>query len=155
MKRKNLFPSLAMLTTLFSCTSTPLNSQSLNSDSKLEVMILNQIVWEQLFAQPANNYLVYVYAETCSNCQAIKDEVIAFALEKVVPLFFVDINNPINEIKITHEVESSYGATSCQDVSILGTPTLIEIYQGVLIANVAGTETCLTLLHEKRLNIGK
>lgn len=155
MRVNKLLLTLAMFATLLSCSPSKNTSFSLNTSGEVDILALYQIAWEQLFAQQAENYLVYIYSETCYNCHAIEEEIIAFAFEGITSIFFVDIKNQINHIPITDELESSYGATFYQDVSILGTPTIIEILKGVLIANVAGTETVLALLYEKRLNIGK
>lgn len=146
-----VFP-LFLTVTLLACSPAQAKQSSTTSGSEIDIVNSQQIEWEQLFLLNEDNYLVFVYSETCNNCHEIMDEVVTFALDDILPMYFIDKNNPINEIPVTSNTESSYGATEIEDVSILGVPTLIEIDQGFIACNTAGRDNCLTLLNEKRLN---
>ena len=155
MRLKYIFSLLVTVGILLSSVSCKTTSTSSNKSSAVDVFTLHQVSWEQIFAQQEENYLVYIYGGRCNSCQLITEEVTTFALAGFLPLLFVNSDDPENDIPRTRDAESSYGATSYQDVSILGIPTIIEIFKGVLIAIIAGTEACLTFLYEKRLNISK
>lgn len=148
--KSTMLPVL-MMATLLSCSPGQVGESSTMSQSEIDIVNEQQITWEQLFIPSEDHYLVFFYSHACENCREIKDEVIAFALDDIVPMYFIDIKNSQNDIPITSDVESSYGASEIEEVSILGVPTLIEIYEGYIVCNVAGKDHCLTLLNEKRL----
>lgn len=143
-----------MLFTLLACHPKQSASFSSWSSSEIDVASIYQIAWDNLFKQEEENYLVFVYSEWCDNCHAIWDDVISFVNQKVMAFYFVDQKNTNNDVPINTDVESTYGAKEVGEISILGTPTILEIFEGVLIANVAGKQSCLNLLSEKRVNIG-
>ncbi|NLZ15937.1 MAG: hypothetical protein GXY27_04635 [Erysipelotrichaceae bacterium] len=154
MRTKNFFPTFVMLFTLLACRSPQTSFSNSHYSNEIDVASNYQIAWQDLLKQEEENYLVFVYSEWCNNCHDIWDDVISFVNQKAITLYFVDINRSINNIPISADIESTYGAKEVGEISIMGTPTILEIFNGVLFANVGGKQACLNLLSEKRLNIG-
>ena len=64
----------------------------------------NQINWQDVLSQEDENYFVFVYSETCSNCHDIQEEIINFAIDKVVPTYFVDTKKS-GDVTISKDVD--------------------------------------------------
>lgn len=92
------------------------------------------ITWESLFDINNDWYFVYVFSYTCGHCQNIKNEVIEYSLNHD-NFYFVEYSK---DIPILATVEETINQTEIQYVGILGTPSLLEVYNKVLINNVAG-----------------
>ncbi|MCX5775624.1 MAG: hypothetical protein NTV44_04610 [Firmicutes bacterium] len=95
------------------------------------------IAWEGIFSLKETDYYIYVYFPGCSHCQSLKNDVIDYALsDPQIPLYFVlgskDIPKGTNPDK-------TLGATSLDEVFIVGWPSLIEIKTKVLIKHLIGT----------------
>jgi len=149
---------LSVLSSLFLITlcSCSLSGQSLNNESNhrfedYQIVNDNQINWQDVLMQEESNYFVFVYSETCSNCHDIQEEIVNFAVDKIMPTYFVDTKKS-GDVTISKDVDSSIGASKMDDVSILGTPSVLEVEDKIVIANIAGKENILSLLNEKRAN---
>ena len=101
-----------------------------------------QIKWENIFKIEVENYYVYFYSLSCSNCQEIKNFMIERALERK-DIYFIKSSN---EIPIQNDVKSTIGAQNVVDFAILGYPALIKIEDGKCTKNIAGKSQILTLL---------
>ena len=100
------------------------------------------IEWQDIFEQEDDFYYCYVFSKTCSHCNAIKDYVIDYALRKN-NMYFIEFNK---NIPIMSDISYTIEKTNVEDIGILGTPTLLEIFNGTLIANVAGEKNILQKL---------
>jgi len=115
--------------------SLPTTSELFPHDYK-EVAAFS-IAWEGLFFVAEPDYYVYVYSPGCSHCQAIKDEVIDYALHQPpIPLYFVLADASIPK---GSSPEKNMGATTLEEVVIAGWPSLLEIKTAILIKYLLGT----------------
>ena len=100
------------------------------------------ITWEKAFSIEKPDYFIYCYSPTCSHCAEIKDLMIEAALSRN-DLFFVKSSE---KDKIVLDVSKSIGATTPEQIVILGYPTCIEIRKKILVENKAGKTQIKKLL---------
>lgn len=100
------------------------------------------IVWNDLFNIEKDDYFVYIYSPICGHCNEIKQEVISYSLDHD-NFYYILFNK---DIKITDNLLISIGATNIDDVSIVGTPTLLHIELGVLTENIVGSHAIVETL---------
>ena len=74
-----------------------------------------------------------------------------FAISEILKTYFLDIKKSETKIPIKNEIDETIGMTSIDELFIAGTPTIIEVDEGMVKANVPGKDECLTLLNELRL----
>ena len=148
MTSRLLFVSLTSLAIVASCS--PVSDAAISKSIKAKQEILNtyQIPWLELLNQRENNYLVFVYSETCGYCHDMLDEIIDFALSDILPTYFINTQN--NEVPISSEYVTNISDINA--LSIRGTPTVIEVKEGVVISNNAGLDECLNYLANKRMS---
>ena len=79
-------------------------------------------------------------------------DVLAFSEENIIKTYFSDINATDAKIPINRDISGTLGIDSINDFYIAGTPTIIEVYEGTVTANIPGKDACLTFLNEQRLN---
>ena len=101
------------------------------------------ISWGDIFKIEDPRYYVYFYSETCSHCKNIKNEVIGYSLSNQTPMYFVTFNK---EVVVSHDISNTIGLTSVEGLSILGTPSLLDIESGVIVQNIAGETAILNYL---------
>ena len=135
--------SLLTLTLLSACS----NQLTSNDFTKTvtydyEDFVERTISFDNLFGFELDDYYVYIYSKTCSHCENIKQEVLSFVNDYEC-MYLLPYSK---EIPISEDVETTIGATSIEAVSILGTPTLLEIKDHALIINVAGENKIITTL---------
>ena len=97
-----------------------------------------EIKWSDIFTVEYSHYYVYFYSPFCGHCLSIKNEVIRYSFCGSEKIFFVEASD---EIKIGTNTELTIGATTVEEVWILGYPSLVDIENGVLIMNIAGANT--------------
>ena len=135
---------LFLLITLTSCQETsPLNFCD-TKDHDYDEIAERIITWEAIFSIQKADYYCYIFSTRCSHCNNIKSLVISTALDND-NFFFVLF---ISDIPISSDVSNTIGATSYIDVTVLGTPTLLRIENGMLTMNIAG-ENQITQYLEK------
>ena len=120
-RTKNFFPTFVMLFTLLACRSPQTSFSNSHYSNEIDVASNYQIAWQDLLKQEEENYLVFVYSEWCNNCHDIRDDVISFVNQKAITLYFVDINRSINNIPISEDIESTYGAKEVGEISYWNT----------------------------------
>ena len=141
-----------LLTAMFaSCTPATSEQMSKNAFNEHEIVIIQQIKWSTVLSQKESHYLVFFYSETCAHCHEIMGDVIAFSTAEIVKTYFLDIKQSETKIPIKNEIDETIGATSIDDLFIVGTPTIIEVEEGMVKANVPGKDECLSFLNEQRL----
>lgn len=101
-----------------------------------------QILWENVFKIDKENYLVYFYSTTCSNCSEIKNFIIEKTLERK-DIFLVKSSNLD---RIEKDVQNTIGVGKIGDFAILGYPSLVEIDHGICVKNMAGKTQILSFL---------
>ena len=122
-----------------SVTSSEITSISETIAYDYDVVQEKMIMWNDLFSIEKEKYSKYIYSTRCGHCNEIKQEVISHALNDD-SFYFVEYNQ---NIPITDNVESTIGKSSVEDISILGTPTLLVIENKILIKNIAGAKAIL------------
>ena len=152
MKLRILVCSFISLVLLASCTPNEEDNSSLQSNSNNEIPTLLSINWVDTFKQEEDDYLVFFHSDTCSHCQEIMGDVIAFANSNTKKTYFANIESPEGKMPIVKGSEPLLGIDNISDFYIPGTPTLIEIKEGVVTANNPGKDKCLTFLNQERLN---
>ena len=76
-------------------------------------------------------------------------EIVGFAEQDIVMTYFMDTS--INHVILRKDLEPQIGANSIDDFYIIGTPSIIEIDEGMVVAHLAGLDDCLSYLNEKRI----
>ena len=141
-----------VLTAMFaSCAPAKSEQMSKNAFDEYEILNTQQIKWSTVLSQTETNYLVFFYSETCPHCHEIMGDVIAFSESNIVKTYFLDTKKSETKVPIKNEVDETIGVTEIDDLFIAGTPTIIEVQEGMVKANVPGKDECLTFLNEQRL----
>lgn len=143
-----LFVSLTSLAIVVSCSPTRDITNNKNAIEQQEFIINHQIPWLQALNQEENHYIIFVYSETCGYCHDMMDEIIDFAKSEILPTYFINAQN--YEVPIYREIKESI--TSIDGLGILGTPSILEIENKVVIRNIAGIDKCLEFLIDKRMS---
>ena len=140
------------LTALFSSCS-PVESEQMNKNTSREYIVpLDQkIVWSDCLKQKEDHYLVFFYSDTCAHCHEIMGDVLSFYETNIVTTYFLDIKGSDNIVPISNNIDLTIGADNIDDLFIAGTPTIIEVENWIVKANVPGSDNCLTFLNEQRL----
>ena len=141
-----------LITALFaSCSPVESEQISKNALSEYKVTIDQKISWSEMFQQNEDHYLVFFYSETCTHCHEIMGDVLSFAESNIVKTYFLDIKESEVKVPISNNIDSTIGVNSIDDLFIAGTPTIVEVENLIVKANVAGTDNCLTFLNKQRL----
>ena len=140
------------LTALFSSCS-PVESEQMNKNTSREYNIpLDQkIVWSDCLKQKEDHYLVFFYSDTCAHCHEIMGDVLSFYEANVLPTYFLDIKASDTIVPISNNIDLTIGVDNIDDLFIAGTPTILEVENWIVKANVPGSDNCLTFLNEQRL----
>ncbi len=149
MKLKRCLYYLILPIMLFSCTP---QESSDNSSVNEEIPVDLQIKWTDCLSQEENDYLVFFHSDTCSHCKEIMGDVIAFSSQNIKKVYFSNIVSDGVKMPVEKEKETLTGISNIEEFYIRGTPTLIEVVEGVVTKHVAGKDDCLTFLNDERLN---
>ena len=141
-----------VLTALFaSCSPAESEQMSKNAFSEYEISSDQKITWPDCLNQKEDHYLVFFYSETCTHCHEIMGDVLSFAEEKIVTMYFLDIKASDAKIPISNNIDLTIGVDSVDDLFIAGTPSIVAVDNWIVTSNVAGSDNCLTFLNEQRL----
>ncbi len=147
MTSRLLFVSLTSLAIVVSCSPIRETTNNKNIVEQEEIIKNKEIPWLEALNQKENHYIIFVYSETCGHCHDMMDEIIDFAKSDILVTYF--INTRKNEVPISREIIEN--TTDITELSILGTPTILEIESKTVIKNIAGIDKCLTFLIDKRM----
>ena len=141
-----------VLTALFaSCSPAESEQMSKNTFSEYNVPVNQKIVWSTCLNQKEDHYLVFFYSETCAHCHEIMGDVLSFNDANILPMYFLDTKASDTKIPISSNIDLTIGVDNVDDLFIAGTPTILEVKNHIVIANVPGSDNCLTFLNEQRL----
>ena len=143
--------SLATLTIVSACSPAVDETKLKNRFSEYEIVNNHQIEWSEVLTKKIDNYIVFVYSETCAHCHEMMQEIIDFATDDILPTFFVDTAS--TEVVFTKENEPIIGIDDLTQLAVLGTPSIIEVLDGYVVANIPGLDDCLMYLNENRKQI--
>ena len=141
-----------MLTALFaSCSPVESEQMSKNAFSEYKITIDNKINWADCLDQIESHYLVFCYSETCQHCHQIMGDVISFAEANILKMYFLNTKEQEVKIPLGNDIDLTIGISDVIDLFIAGTPSIIEVKERTVTANIAGKDDCLTFLNEQRL----
>ena len=152
MKTKIGLSPFILLVLLASCSPSASEQSSSNPSSGFDIPAEQEIIWTDCLSQEEENYLVFFYSETCNHCHEIMGDVLAFSEENIIKVYFSDVMKGDPKITISRDIDETLGVTDVSNFFIAGTPTLIEVYEGTVTANVPGKDDCLSFLNEQRIN---
>ena len=147
MRYRFLIAPLAILAVTVSCSPAHETTIKEKTYQDYEIIRSHQIKWSDILDQHENNYIVFIYSETCLYCHEMLDEIVNFANGDLLTTYFV--NGSIEKLIISEDY--GIGITNISDLSIKGTPSIIEVNDKMVVANVPGIDQCLTYLNEKRM----
>ena len=142
-----LIAPLATLAVVVACSPVV---DTTNEEKRYEdctIIQSHQIAWPDVLNQKENNYIVFFYSETCGYCHEMLNEIVDFANSDILETYFVNCSTN----KVTISEDYGIGISNIEELSIKGTPSIIEVFDKVVVANVPGLENCLTYLNEKRI----
>ena len=142
-----LFASLATLAIVMSCSPTRDITNNKSANEQQEYLKLHEISWLETLNQKENHYIIFVYSITCGYCHEMMDEIIDFAKCDILETYFINTEN--SEVPINAETKEYI--TEIEELSIIGTPTILEIENKIVINNIAGIDKCLSFLIDKRM----
>ena len=150
MKFRWQFCLLIVVAMIASCTPEESQSSNKNASEEYGIVTEQEILLADCLSQEEDNYIVFFHSDKCEHCKQIIGDVIEFAASNILKTYFVNIGKSENKIKICQPVDLTIGITDVKDLAIVGTPTIIEVEEGMTIANAPGKESCLTYLNEQR-----
>ena len=148
MTSRLLFVSLTSLAIVVSCSPSRETTNNKNVIEQEEIIKNQSISWFDALNQKENNYIIFVYSETCGYCHDMMDEIIDFAKSEILVTYF--INSQIYKVPISNEIKENIA--DINQLSILGTPTILEIDNKIVVNNIAGIDKCLNFLIDKRMS---
>ncbi len=143
-----LFVSLTSLAIVVSCSPTRDITNNKSAIEQQEIIKNHQIPYLEALNQKENHYIIFVYSETCGYCHDMMGEIIDFAKSEILPTYFINTQN--YEVPIFKEIKENIA--SIDELGILGTPSILEIENKVVIRNIAGIDKCLSFLIDKRMS---
>ena len=143
MKEKLL--TLLLIPLLAGCSSNKVEVDIKDEQIALDYTDFPDLVleWKNLFLPAKSQYFVYIYSISCLHCSHIKKEVLD-TVEANKELFYLMEYN--SDIPTSNNVSETIGKEKVEEISILGTPTLIEITNHSVGLNIAGEKEITTYL---------
>ena len=147
MKFLRFIVSLLSISLITSCTPSEESIPQYKSFKQFQVVVDNSIEWPNILNQEENNYIIFFYSETCAYCHEMQEEVIDFAITCPLKTYFLDAVE--NDVPI--DSDKKIGVSNYEEASINGTPSILEVENATIVANISGIDDCLTYLNEQRL----
>ena len=89
MRYRFLIASLASLAITVSCSPAHVTAIKEKTYQDYEIVQSNQIRWLDILNQQEDNYIVFIYSETCFYCHQMLDEIVDFANGDFLKTYFV------------------------------------------------------------------
>ena len=147
MKFLRFVVSLLSIPLITSCTPTEESIPQNKAFKQFQVVVDNSIKWPDILNQEENKYIIFFYSETCAYCHEMQEEVIDFATTCPLKTYFLDALE--NDVPI--DSDKKIGVSNYEEASINGTPSILEVENATITANISGIDDCLTYLNEQRL----
>ena len=147
MKLSRFIVSVLSIGLITSCSQSENTSESFKAYQEFEVVANNSITWPEILNQEEKSYIVFFYSETCAYCHEMQKEVVDFVITCPLKTYFLNTSEntvPIKEDKVIN-------VKNYEEASITGTPTILEVSDVTITANIAGIDDCLTYLNEQRM----
>ena len=142
---KNKLLIVPILLALTSCTKMVKETSGGDQGRSKEYQDYNDLhlEWKDLFLPAKSLYFVYIYSISCLHCNRIKAAVLD-AVEANKDLFYLIEYS--EEIKTSNNTSDTIGKEKVEEVTIKGTPTLLEISDYHISINIAGENEILGYL---------
>ena len=147
MKFLRFIVSLLSIALITSCTPSEESVPQNKTFKQFKVVVDNSIEWKNILDQEEDNYIIFFYSETCAYCHEIQEEVIDFAITCPLKTYFLDTME--NDVPI--DSDKKIGVSNYEEASINGTPSILEVENATITANISGIDDCLTYLNEQRI----
>ena len=138
---------LLSISLITSCTPTEESAPQYKAFKEFQVVVDNSIKWPDILNQEENKYIIFFYSETCAYCHEMQKEVIDFAITCPLKTYFLDVME--NDVPI--DSDKKIGVSNYEEASINGTPSILEIENATINANISGIDDCLTYINEQRI----
>ena len=143
-----------LLTVVFtSCSPSISGSESKNAIQEYEIVTKQEISLCECLSQEEPDYLVFFHSDTCGHCKEIMEDVIRFAESNIMKMYFLNVGKDENKVGRCSADEITTGIDQVDDLRIVGTPTIMEVEDGITTMNVAGKDDCLKFLNELTANL--
>ena len=136
-----------------SCSPSKSESTSKNAIQEYEIVSKQEINLSECLSQEEEQYLVFFHSDTCGHCKEIMEDVVLFASSNIMKMYFLNVAKTENRIDRCSLDEIEVGVDQVDDLKIVGTPTIMEIENGVTTMNVAGKDDCLKFLNELTVSL--
>ena len=147
MKLSRFIVPILSICALTACSQSENSSESFKPYKDFEVVVNNSITWPEILNQEEKTYIIFFYSETCAYCHEMQQEVIDFAITCPLKTYFLNVGE--NAVPI--DSDKKIGITNYEEASINGTPSILEVENATITANISGIDDCLTCLNEQRL----
>ena len=147
MKLSRFIVSLLSIGLITACSHCENTSESFKAYKEFEIVENNSITWPEILKQEEKEYIIFFYSETCAYCHEMQKEVVDFATTCPLKTYFLNTSEntvPIKEDKVIN-------VKNYEEASITGSPSILEVKEATITANIAGIDDCLTYLNEQRL----
>ena len=147
MKLSRFIVSLLSIGLITACSLSENTSESFKAYKEFEIVVNNSITWPEILNQEEKVYIIFFYSETCAYCHEMQKEVVNFAITCPLKTYFLNTSEntvPIKEEKVIN-------VKNYEEASITGSPSILEVKEATITANIAGIDDCLTYLNEQRL----
>ena len=99
--------------------------------------------WKNLFSPAKSQYFVYIYSISCGHCNHIKKEVLEYVNVNKESFYLIEFSG---DIPTKTNVAETIGKEKVEEISILGTPTLLAVTNWTLSLNIAGEKEIINYL---------
>ena len=99
--------------------------------------------WKDLFLPAKSLYFVYIYSISCLHCQHIKEVVLDTVEANKDSFYLIEYTQ---DITTSNNPSDTIGKEKVEEVTIMGTPTLLEISDYHVAINIAGENEILGYL---------
>ena len=147
MKLSRFIVSLLSIGLITACSHSENTSESFKAYKEFEIVANNSITWSEILNQEEKEYIILFYSETCAYCHEMQKELVDFAIACPLKTYFLNTSEntvPIKEDKVIN-------VKNYEEASITGSPSILEVKEATITANIAGIDDCLTYLNEQRL----
>ena len=147
MKLSRFIVPILSICVLAACSQGENSSESFKAYKDFEVVNNNSITWPEILNQEEKSYIIFFYSETCAYCHEMQKEVVDFAITCPLKTYFLNTSEntvPIKEEKVIN-------VKNYEEASITGSPSILEVKEATITANIAGIDDCLTYLNEQRM----
>ena len=137
--------TMLLLPLLAGCSVTHKEAKTSTEQNALDYSDFSNLnlEWKNLFFPAKSQYFVYIYSFSCLHCAHIKKEVLSTIKEHKELFYLIEYSD---DIPISSNVSETIGKERIEEVSILGTPTLIEISNHYVALNIAGEKEITSYL---------